>query len=312
MQQTVYVKFNNLRHPDFAVKTSILENNGQKLVIKSSISDEGKKHILDFPKKAEALKKLYSNNVNVLDVKIENDQAVFPFVTGQTVAGLIEESLNDFPTAMEKITHYLDLIESYSDDSITDFEISDEYRRVFGDTDYNGSALSIANIDEIFDNFLITDQGLTLIDYEWVFLFSVPKRFIRFRTVYYFLVKNYSIITKNISEKDFLKHFGFDQDEAAIWKSAEDNFQQYAHGKLRKYMYTPGYMRDVYDINDMLNNISNIGKVYSDTVEENRYIHSVIARQANNLKPQNYPKYLYKKIIKKLQKKIQKKSGDKS
>ena len=303
MQQTVYVKFNNLRHPDFAVKTSILENNGKRTVIKSSISEDGKKHILDFPKKADALKKLYKDNVRVLDVKIENDRAVFPYITGQTVAELIEESLNDIPKALELIAHYLEAIESYSKDCTTEFVPCDEYRLIFGETDYTGSAVGVANIDEIFDNFIITDAGLTLIDYEWVFFFPVPKRFISFRTVYYFLVKNYSIITNNLSEEEYLAYFGFDPEETSLWKKTEDNFQQYAHGKERKYMYTPRYMKEVWDINNLLNNIDNIGKTFSDIYEENLHIHSVLAKQSENLKPRNYPRYLFGKIIKKLRNK---------
>ena len=42
MKQTVYCKFNQSRCPAYATKTSILEENGRKTVLKTAMTEEGR------------------------------------------------------------------------------------------------------------------------------------------------------------------------------------------------------------------------------------------------------------------------------
>ena len=305
MKQTVYCKFNQSRCPAYATKTSILEENGRKTVLKTAMTEEGRAHIRSFADKSAQLQRLYQQ-VHVLEVAVRDDCAIFPFVEGHTIASRIEEQLPHPQKAIETMKEWLAKIEDYSSEFVTPFVPSEAFSKVFGEVEYRGDAVTAANVDEIFDNFLLTGDGLTLIDYEWVFDFAVPVDYIRFRTVYYFYVKNHSILSQTWDEGVYLKEFGFSLSETALWKQMDERFQQYVHGRNRRYYYTPHYEGAIHDINYLLNHVSDIGKEFTN-------LHR-ISDQYDELVPQlrqlyydiqlkHYPGYLKKRLQKKLSRK---------
>ena len=195
MMQTVYAKYNNARCPRFATRTELLldSENGDRAVRKTALTPEGQAHIDAFADKYAIVKKLYKD-VCVIDVECKDGGACFPFVTGQTAGSAVEADLRNADDVVKRIKHYLRKIDTFADGSFVDFAPCKEFEEVFGEIRYQGPAVRCANVDEILDNFLITDDRLTLIDYEWVFDFPVPARYIQFRTVYYFYVKNHRSI----------------------------------------------------------------------------------------------------------------------
>ena len=75
---------------------------------------------------------------------------------------------------------------------ITPFTVTPEFEEVFGSLDQAGEAVKkdwafqTSNIDCLFENIMITEDGPYCLDYEWVFSFPVPVTFIKFRILYYF------------------------------------------------------------------------------------------------------------------------------
>ena len=301
MIRILYSKYNNTRRPEFATRTSIIEeSNGKnvvRFVLKSAIFPVGREHISNLSEKCEWVSRLYKN-AWILPVFVSKKGARFPFLDGVSISEEIEKHLDDMPTAIEKLNEFMDLVGDYSEDALVDFSMSDGFREVFGDCgDYTGRAAIGANIDELPDNFIRSKEGLYLVDYEWSFDFAIPIRFIRFRTAYYFFVKHRSIIHRaspqaydpesDGGEAWFLSRFGFHSEEISRWKKIEDHFQDYVHGKGRKYMYNVNYQKPVRDINEFLNAVPNVAGDYDMLISD-------VRRLKIQLFPRNYAKYFVK------------------
>lgn len=257
-----------MRCPLFQTATLILEKDGQRWVKKMPLAAEAERHVKSFIEKEMQLCRLYKN-VQVANA-FEEDAGgtTFPYIQGEHVGSMIESELDSLDCAISQIKKYMEMIDDFHEDMVVDFQISKEFEEVFGSLSYQGKAVKIANVDEILDNFLIRDNKLVLIDYEWVFFSPVPVRYIQFRTIFYFLVKNYSIITPKMSEKDFLGAFGYCEEEIGVWKKMDDHFQEYVHGENHKYMYPLHYEREIRDINYLLNHVPDIGGEFARTREE--------------------------------------------
>lgn len=295
MSETIFLKFNNLRRPEFATRTIIEEDEGVRRVVKSALSKEGLEHIHSFPEKAGQLKALYGD-IAIVPLQLKEDKVYFDYISGRSIGGILEESLGDKKLAVKSILKYSRMIEDYSPDMITDFYPCDEYAEVFGDTYYEGDAVRISNVDEIFDNYILNDGGLSLIDYEWVFDFPVPVRFIRFRRLYYFYTKNHGITGKLWDEEEYLGEFGYEPAETKLWKEAEDHFQQYVHGEDRRYFYTQRYEGKIRDINYLLNNVPDIAKEYNDL--------AVLSKEAEQLRHDIMLKHYPKRLIRRFKEKL--------
>ena len=258
MDTICYAKYNRTRTLAFQTKTRIVQREDAKQVIKEPLTKQAKAHVDSMQKKYEWVQKLY-RKVTPVSVQMEGDAAVFPYVEGETIGSLLEKLLGDKEALLPAIKAYLDDIMQYQEEFVVDFAMTEEFRAIFGEYDKNCKALKFANVDEIFDNFLIVDGKYYLIDYEWVFDFPVPVDYIRFRTVFYFYVKNGNYLSNCISLEEYLNYFGIDKDEQEAFLRLDDTFQQWIHGANRRYIYTRNYVKDTHNINGLLNQYHNIG-----------------------------------------------------
>ena len=267
MSKVCYAKYNRTRSPQFQTKTYIVEDEG-KQVVKEALGEVAIEHIRSMAGKYELIKELYQN-VSVADVRIENDRAVFPYIDGETVAECLEKNLEDRESLLQVIQKYIDKLFVYADSAVVDFSPTDEFKKIFGSYEKTCKALSRANVDEIFDNFVMCDDTIYLIDYEWVFDFPIPVDYIRFRTLYYFYAKNGNQISKIIDLDEYLAHFGYDKESCEDWLKMDDCYQQYVHGKDRKYIYTRKYLKNNHDLYNFLNS-------FHDIEGEHRRLHELL------------------------------------
>ena len=73
------------------------------------------------------------------------------------------------------------------------------------------------------------DEKLYCLDYEWVFDFPVPARFVQYRNLAYFYYK-YQGLMSYAGLEEFLQEFGIGSEMASVYASMEDAFQSYVHG----------------------------------------------------------------------------------
>lgn len=258
LQETEYAKYNRMRAPQYQISTRIYrDETGRKLVEKKALREEAATHIENLSKNRKKLIEAGDNRVIDI-VKNENGIAVFPFIDGQSVESKVNASLGNKERMLKCLHEAVDKIFGYDEKMICTFEITEDYRRIFGE---NGGAfvgkkaLRIANVDSTFSNFVEMHDGkMVCLDYEWVFDFPVPVDYLKYRTVYYYFCANRPYIQKYMNEQEFLQEFGLGQELVAECARMDDEFQQFVHGKDRKYIYTGNYEKTVINLGKNLQN----------------------------------------------------------
>ena len=207
-QAVSYVKFACQRKPEFRVSTKITEENGTKRVIKSPMTEAAKEHIARLASNKDKVAGMYKG-ITPTDCKLEGDSAVFPFVEGECLT--IED--------LDKIFDYKE--------PLSRFEVTDRFREIFGDIDVpeGEQAYPMSNVDSNLDNFVVSNGKTYCIDYEWIFDFPVPVRFVKYRTLFY----------AGISPERFTD-FGYSDEDIKFFHNMEIAFQQYVSGDDFKYI----------------------------------------------------------------------------
>lgn len=250
MAELRYVKYNRTRQDRYQIKTEIFEDAGTLFVEKTALKPEGTEHIRSFEEKYRVLTS-QNERLKLAKPEILEDgwKVRFPYLKGQTLAELLGERISAAQSEEEiygAVAAAMEFIYDNKAESIASFERTPEFDQVFGGggllEEYNaeeltkllaGDAYRASNIDGLFENMLVTEDGVYAIDYEWVYLFPVPAAFVRFRTLAYFYRRFKSLLPEQ-SEPEFLRHFpqfaGCEDTVLELYERMEKSFQQYVHG----------------------------------------------------------------------------------
>lgn len=253
--KTLYAKYNRLRAPKYQIATRIYrDEHGRELVSKYALRDEAVSHIERLSENYRLLNEAGDSPKPVEILSCSEGRACFPCVKGDGLDRAINKSLHNREQFIKAINETLDKI--YCAKAGEAFVYTEEFGKIFGGlTDDEKEKLTglkckrVSNIDSTFGNFMTDENGeVVSLDYEWVCPFPVPEMFLRYRTVYYYCCENAAYILKLAGVDEVLKLSGIDMEFVDIFKRMDDNFQQYVHGKDRKYMYTSNYAKRVHNI----------------------------------------------------------------
>lgn len=261
-QETVeYAKYNRLRAPRFQVKTRIiLANDGTRRVEKEALRDEAQKHIDRLSKNYKKLMDYGFGPVPAGMLRNENGRAVFPYVEGESLAKKMNRYLGKKEPLLAAMHKAIDRIYGpslQSGEQLVAFRMTKQFEHMFGVSEGSKEhriltgmkALRVSNIDSILSNFVQQPDGtIVCLDYEWVFDFPIPAEYLMYRTVFYYFSENREYIEKDILEQDFLSEFGMTEEKIRIFRRMDERFQQYVHGKGRKYIYTSNYEKKTWNI----------------------------------------------------------------
>lgn len=247
MAEFIYVKYNRTRQDRFQIKTEILEENGTRFVRKEALKAEGTAHIRSFQEKYQALRS-QNQRLKVTEPTVSADgmQVTFPYLEGKTMAELLGEELAKAPAVediYQAVTKAMEFLYDSQAECRVPFQRTAEFDEVFAQEGelpsalLEGEAYPAANIDGLFENMMVTDQGVYAIDYEWVYLFPIPAAFVHFRTLAYFYRRFKSLLPAQ-SEQEFLSRFpqftGSGEDLLQMYEKMEVSFQHYVHGENQR------------------------------------------------------------------------------
>lgn len=271
MRVVKYVKYNRTKAPAFQVKTEIVQDGELEYVEKKALCPQARAHVEQFAEKYEGLKDVYVN-CSPVEVRMVGDAARFTMVSGEGVGTILDECLEDTDTLISRIKEYCSQLFLYNEAHEEEWKETEGFRRVFGEVSLEQpqKAVCPANIDAIFDNFLVEGDAIWCIDYEWTFFFPVPQQFILFRALFYYYSNNQQYLKMTLEE--FMEKFGIDGESCKKFRGMEDHFQQYAHGENRKYIYTNNYVKKNVSISHILANPEVAGDVLAGTVRRDEEI----------------------------------------
>ena len=234
MKQTLFVKYNRTRKPEYQIRTSIVEEDGRRYVEKAALRLEGELHIHSFQKKYEQLTG-QNSRIKVLKPEFpQGDSTVhFPFLEGISLGEKLGEEIRRGRPADQVLKEGLELIfgkEKEENQELEDFVPVPAFEEVFGAVPpLKEKSFHVSNVDGLFENIMVTSEGLWLMDYEWVFEFPVPIGFLKYRNLYYFYERFKSVFGWG-NCMAFMELFGIGEELFQVYSQMEASFQTYAHG----------------------------------------------------------------------------------
>ncbi|MCR5615799.1 MAG: hypothetical protein K6F45_06490 [Saccharofermentans sp.] len=206
-----FIKFACLRKPEFRIFTALAKDG----VIKSPMTEAASDHIRKLASNRDRVADVY-NRITPVECEIRDGSAVFPLISGETLT-----------------IEFMDAVFDYKE-PLSDFVVTDSFKAVFGDMEIPAGekAYPVINVDSNLDNFMLSNGKIYCLDYEWIFDFPVPVRFVKYRLLFY----------AGIAPEKFAE-YGFTDDDVKLFHSMEIAFQQYVSGEDFKYIVTSKFSR---------------------------------------------------------------------
>lgn len=241
MKKVLYTKFNSTRKPEFRLSTSIVLSENGTYVVKRAMEDKANAFIGILKSNYDML---CSHDTAIVPVPFteEKDGLHFDYIEGRHVLGNIDFHCDTYERILSEIEAGIDLLFDFSEENTRPFKMSRRFQEIFPECEVcKARSMHVTNIDSIFDNFVIKDGTIWCIDYEWVFDFDIPARYVLYRALHYLYQDKMDFLERWTDEASFLNHFRFDEKEISLYEKMERNFQQYVHGKDWNYIYTKHY-----------------------------------------------------------------------
>ena len=181
------IKFSDERNRRNSIRTTILrdEVSGERYVVKEAVYPEGYGHLSDILQYHTVLTSAFPK-VRICPVEEKEGALWFEFVEGESLESRYRACVKeqDKTGFLRLLDEQVSLIEGKEENSCT-FHSTPEFTEVFGECpELEGSeGLKIANFDAIPGNIIFQQETPCFIDYEWVFLFPMPKELVLFHCV---------------------------------------------------------------------------------------------------------------------------------
>ena len=251
MSETLYVKYNSLRRPEFQTVSCFVREEGRLFVEKHAASPKANPHLQEIAANYRLFQNYY-NQIHLLPCEEQDCVLRFPFLRGPSLLSELDfsKSLAEIRT---DIVLLFDTIFDINREYVSEFQITESFRTFFLSGEaceaevaceklLNGcTALTLCDLDPLFSNFIRFGSELFCIDYEWTVNFPVPLDFLKYRMLRYLYNDKLSSLEGRISVPGFLRLFGFSGEEQDLFMLLDNQFQEHVHGKNRAYLYTARY-----------------------------------------------------------------------
>lgn len=229
----IFVKYSNERKTKFQIKTIVNEDivSREKKVIKEALFNEGNEHIQKIKGNYELLIKYNkSEKIRYIPYKKVSELAIeFPYISGVRLSDTIVNFIKSkkYTEAENALISYFQEIKKSC--NIVSFQHNESHMNMFGDISefQDEPAFEISNLDIILDNVIFTDDYYEIIDYEWVFDFSIPVGFIGYRilnSVPYFDTIPYDIKNR------ILEALQIKSEQISTYEKMDKKFQEFVTG----------------------------------------------------------------------------------
>ena len=294
-EKCIYAKFNTLRDKKYRVDTRICEENGKRYVVKSPACTEAIGHI-DRIEKNKALAERCFKTIKTIPLARKGNDIYFDYLTGTAFdADSVDYSSASLEEIRDDIIAHLDiLMKDISDECRCDFEMTDEFREIFGDISFDETCqgegvgerdktkipgLKNINLDMIFGNFINTPDGLICIDYEWFADFPIPEGFIKHRIARCIFESYSNISTKIKTRQEFSVFIGTDERYVDLFDKMEDHFQKKITGDAVGVDELNNYRKPYLLLSDVIADKEAADKKVSELEEKNAGLEKIVNDQ---------------------------------
>lgn len=237
-----YCRFSVQRRTDKQIMTLLYRDH----VKKCAYTDSANMHVqkmMDYEgrlSKQFATKKILDKPLRINEaLKVQDDKAVtFAFVNGDSLEEILDHKLaqafHDNAFRGEVVAVLLSVCQMLRGLATCVFEVTEGFEQIFGrdaleveDPLTRNGCLEITDLDFVCQNLLVDRQQVTLIDYEWSFVFPIPVDFVIYRFLYLYLEgKDRETFSKEDLQKIY-EQAGISEEMRKTCEMLETQFQRY-------------------------------------------------------------------------------------
>lgn len=252
----IYAKYNRERLDAFQISTLFIEDEaGKRFVLKKALNSKAQSHIENMYDTYKWLKRDFPQASIVKSENI-NNCIKFDYLYGKSLDKLLVEAAvrDDHVQFDHLLKMYLEYARQFGTVVLRDSMSNDFFLKLFG---HNYAVLNqtecvkVALIDLIFDNLIMQEDHLTMIDYEWVYPFPLPLKYILYRSIYLFYYKYQDELRSFTPMDEVLKKWGITESEITQFDKMEKSFQEYVMGHHYDNAYAKQYLKSVYTLSDL-------------------------------------------------------------
>jgi hypothetical protein len=184
-------------------------------------------------------------NVLCIEGRITDKGYESRYIKGFGLDELMYAYRTDLERFIEKTRFYIKKYFTPDEDTLIPFKVTDQFINVFG-KEYpdRAESMRITNIDALFSNMKLgEDCKVYAFDYEWVFDFPVPYKYVIWRAAKEIYYQYQAYLKQKISQEQFLERIGFEKTEIAIYRKMEESFAFFVYGADRCEKYTSHYVK---------------------------------------------------------------------
>lgn len=252
----IYSKITKERQKQFRIETYITKDEDTKLVVKKALTEECRAHIRGM---YDYYEKHKDSNVLCPSKMISDCEIAFDFLRGESLCNEMLEALEE-----KDEVKFLSLLKIYDQIIRKNVQIEKKvfapdkaFEEIFGKASFTQEieCAKELNIDMTFDNIIreSADDDYRTIDYEWVFPFQIPLKFVIYRAVLAFYTRNASAMNDTITLDEIYKCFDITLSETEIFEQMNHAFNDYVYGGSQGYNASlQAYKKEVYDVKKLL------------------------------------------------------------
>lgn len=252
----IYSKITKERQKQFQIETYITQDGDEKQVVKKALTPECIEHIQGMQGYYE---KHRSANFLCPSRMISEKEVAFEFLQGKSLCNEMLEALAQ--RAEAKFISYLRIYDEIIRQNVQvvkgPFMAENGFEEIFGNVAFEDEIeyATGLNIDMAFDNIIRdeSDGSYKIIDYEWVFPFNIPIKFVIYRAVLAFYTRNASAMKDIINLEEIYGCFDITDSETIIFDHMNEAFNAYVYGGQDGYNSSViAYKKEVYDVKKLL------------------------------------------------------------
>lgn len=287
----IYSKITKERQKQFQIETYITQDGDEKQVVKKALTPECIEHIQGMQRYYE---KHRSANFLCPSRMISEKEVAFEFLQGKSLCNEMLEALAQ--RAEAKFISYLRIYDEIIRQNVQvvkgSFMAENGFEEIFGNVAFEDEIeyATGLNIDMAFDNIIRdeSDGSYKIIDYEWVFPFNIPIKFVIYRAVLAFYTRNASAMKDIIDLEEIYGCFDITDSETIVFDHMNEAFNAYVYGGEHGYNKSlQAYKKNVYDVKKLLPEENLFLQIYVNDGTgylEDRVITKLIERMAVHIK----------------------------
>lgn len=241
-----FAHYTRTRIPELCMCTKVEKRDGELVATKEFLNNMPRKYnCIETMDARYAILQNEFPNIRYLKPNIQKGKLEYPYIAGLLLDEKIAEKVHNTDLLIQELKYTIQEILKPNDQYLVDFKMTQEYEYIFGKNRVETleQSLQVTNMDMVLGNFILQNEEVICIDYEWIFDFPIPYEYVIYRCIEAFFCKFGVYFSRNISLRTLLKEVGIKEKNFKVYAEMQNHLYEFVHGEKQKYQYLERYVK---------------------------------------------------------------------